>query len=45
MEHPVKGQGLMNMIQCDTKTQLRAEIHSLRMEDNDVPSPNRLLPG
>ena len=45
MEDPVKVQGLINLIQCDTETQRKAESHSLRMEDNDVPSPNRLLLG
>ena len=45
MEDLVKFQGLINLIQCETKTQPKAESHSLRMEDNDVPSPNRLLLG
>ena len=45
MEDQVKVQGLINLIQCETKTQRMAESHSLRMEDNDVPSPNRSLLG
>ena len=45
MEDPVRVQGLINLIQCETETQPKAESHSLRMEDNDVPSPNWLLLG
>ena len=45
MEDPVRDQGLINLIQCETETQPKAESHSLRMEVNDVPSPNRLLLG
>ena len=45
MEDSVKVQGLVNLNQCETETQPNAESHSLRMEDNDVPSPNRLLLG
>ena len=45
MEDPVRVQGLINLIQCETETHPKAEIHSLRMEDNDVLSPNWLLLG
>ena len=45
MEDPVRVQGLINLIQCETETQPKDESHSLRMEDNDVPSPNQLLIG
>ena len=43
MEDRVRVQRVINLIQCETETQPKAESHSLRMEDNDVPSPNQVI--